>query len=275
MFADDGGKQPLIDVIAVNLSQTPREQCELKGLISGSSNLCHSGPGQSIIVHGLVNQQELNGCTGRVLPLSGRGSLMKPAVGPRIAVRLTTMKAISCQPQKIKYHAISNNPSAAASNTHSPGVPLATANPARHDAAAQPSIAALPVPTGALAKRVRSVVRSSNCRMLIIRMALTGSDMPEAAITCTMCKDSRQEGYVALARTQGLSRKPQKSLVRLQCVDCLIRAAQAEGVAADVESVESFLESHCMWPCEACNILMENPRSYSVGPNGTKENALY
>lgn len=44
VYADEGLRQPLIDSITINLSQTPREQCEREGIVT--EGLEREGPGQ-------------------------------------------------------------------------------------------------------------------------------------------------------------------------------------------------------------------------------------
>lgn len=268
IFADDGGERPLIDVSTANLSQTPREQCEILGLSVNASDLSQDGPGKSVIVHGLVNQQQLNGLTGRVLPLTGRGSLAKPPTAPRIAVRLINMKTICCRPENISYHAVITHSFA---TQHSPAR-RAAALPATAPVAArgaQQAAAVLPFLTGPLVQLVHSCVRSANCRMFMIRMSLRGCLLPESAIRCATCTDGKQEGYVVLARKQGLSSRSLKSSVQLQCVGCLVRTAQAARVPANARSVEHFVEEQCMWPVDAYNMLTENPVMRSEGVSGS------
>lgn len=67
-------RQPLISKLqsSKNLSQTPREQCELEGRVREGRE--RDGPGQEVVLHGLKSCPELNGRRGRVLPLSGPGA---------------------------------------------------------------------------------------------------------------------------------------------------------------------------------------------------------
>lgn len=93
IYAETPGSAPasLIDARPRNLSQHPREQCELEGLSTKPSELRCEGPGQEVMLLGLVSKPELNGMRGRVLPRAGRGA---PAAGApsadRVAVRLAT-----------------------------------------------------------------------------------------------------------------------------------------------------------------------------------------
>lgn len=236
----DFGREALIYVMTVNLSQTPREQCEILGLSTNKGNLAHHSPGQSVIVHGLINQQQLNGCSGRVLPLTGQGSLATPPTAPRVAVRLTTMKTICCRPENIKYHAVEAAHAA----------PRNTSVAAASRSAAQPSTsksrstgAGLVSPTGRLADLVRADVLLGDMPLLVSRASLRRGFVSESDIRCSTCGDASQDGYMALAGNQSNSRRPGRPAMQLECVDCLIRRAQAAGVPADVASVGRFVES--------------------------------
>lgn len=268
VYADDGGERPLIDTTSTNLSQTPREQCEIKGLIQDMADLAHDSPGRSVIIQGLVSQQQLNGCTGRVLPLTGRGALAKPPTASRIPVRLSNLKTISCRPENVTYHDVT------APTTSAPGTPtIDTPAPApisprpsssltltSADDAAEPSSTSnpppLPSPTGRLANLVRSGVRLQGCLRVLTRKQLLNSTLAERSIKCRTCKDGARDEYVAKARTVHLSPEPvSQSVVKLLCVDCLIRAALAAGVPVKKEDVAEFVLGRCMKPSYACNVL--------------------
>jgi hypothetical protein len=135
IYATDGGKQPLIDLPVRNLSQTPREQCELDGFLK--TGLEVEGPGQEVVVHGLKSAQELNGQRGRVLPKSGPGAPPAAPAAGRVAVRLVEGgKVVSCRKENLQSpHVPSSGTAAAAgggggggaSSSAAAGAPDATA----------------------------------------------------------------------------------------------------------------------------------------------------
>jgi hypothetical protein len=62
VYADEGLQQPLIDSITINLSQTPREQCEREGIVI--EGLERDGPGQvsSTAITAVASQDSVRFC---------------------------------------------------------------------------------------------------------------------------------------------------------------------------------------------------------------------
>lgn len=259
VYAEDNAPQPLIDIIPINLSQTPREQCEIMGLIEDPSQLSHNGPGQHVILHGLVNQQQLNGAIGRLLPQTGRGAPTPPPRAMRVAVRLTDLTILHVREQNITYY-----PDPAVHvPTPAVNIPAPPTTAAPRPASAKRTRhnpnASLPPPTGQLAELVRADVRRGAIPMLLCRDNLIQAGRSDSAIMCVTCRDASQDGYVALHRTARYSSTPIPDEVRLSCVDCTIRAAQAAHVPLNADLVGKFVDVHCMEGGDACRILKGLP----------------
>lgn len=80
-----------------------------------------------------------------------------------------------------------------------------------------------------------------------------GVGLAEQFIFCGSCGEREVDGYVAMARSCAPA-------VRLQCVDCLVRAAHAAGVVPDAEKVARFVDGHVMGSVEACFTLREQSK---------------
>jgi hypothetical protein len=89
------GAAPLVSSRAVNLSRTPREEAELRGVVrweDWADEAVLTAPGAGVRLHGLKNFL-LNGRLGRVLPLEGPGAPADAPAPGRVAVRLAGASA--------------------------------------------------------------------------------------------------------------------------------------------------------------------------------------
>jgi hypothetical protein len=87
------GTAPLISLRPVNLSRTPREEAEVRGLVaweewSSAEEAVVAAPGAGVRLQGLQGTQSLNGRLGRVLPREGPGAPADAVAPGRVAVRL-------------------------------------------------------------------------------------------------------------------------------------------------------------------------------------------
>lgn len=92
-----------------------------------------------------------------------------------------------------------------------------------------------------------------------------GTGMNESAIVCSTCGDPEQGHYVVKKRLGPESKVPAAGGVRLQCVDCLIRAAQKAGVPPDGDAIEEFVDSHVTGSMAACSQMMNFPKMSGGG----------
>ena len=240
------------------------------------------GPGQEVMLQGLRSKPGLNGQKGRVLPLSGPGAPpAAPAVG-RVAVRLARdSQVVSCKKENlISPYAVSAGSRAPATSAAAGGSGAgrsgssgrATATTATAGAAQQQQ---LPRPTGRLADLITADVERGEMPPRLTRSSLREAGLSEALIKCCACGDGGQEKYMALARTAPASNQPlPKSALRLECIDCLIRAAQAAGVAANAEAVGEFVDGRTMGAFEACSLMMGFPTA-QWGSQGVGSGAMY
>lgn len=256
VYADEGGgAAALIDGAARNLSQTPREQCELEGLMP-ETRPDFDGPGRAVLLVGLKSQPQLNGRRGRVLPLSGRGAPAGlPSMG-RFAVRLEDGHELAVLPYNlVSCHKMGDLSAAVAAPPTGPPPPPAT---------------------GPLAALVRADVLQGKVPPLMSRATLIKAGMPDAIMRCTSCGDAGQQGYVALKRTAlpSATRLP-PSAVRLECVDCLARAAQATDVAASAAAVTRFVDGRCSESMEAIMLLQGTAMQHWAGDSMGGSGKLY
>ncbi len=90
------GPRPLIAPRGVNLSRTPREEAERRGVVawadwSSADEAVLAAPGAGVRLRGLSTAM-LNGRLGRVLPREGPGAPEEAAAPGRVAVRLAGAK---------------------------------------------------------------------------------------------------------------------------------------------------------------------------------------
>ena len=97
------GASPLISPRSANLSRTPREEAELRGLVRAEDWLAAdaaavTAPGAGVRLHNLASTG--NGRLGRVLPTTGPGAPPEAVSPGRVAVRLagTSARVLSVKP---------------------------------------------------------------------------------------------------------------------------------------------------------------------------------
>lgn len=265
VYEEEGKPGPLITNSTINLSQTPREQCEINCLITDESMLALDGPGQSVIIHGLVKEPGMNGFTGRVLPVSGRGAPPTPPEFPRIAVALECLLTIQCLPENVKYFSKAANPPAALGALVSSYRCMPALAAAMQ---AQPS--PLPPHTyrelAVIATTVRWLFMQDDLLLLVRRFALVQL-MPESEVCCSLCGNSKDDDFMAAARTKPCSTQAK---VQLLCVSCMTKEAQAAQISPTVTTVtgvKDFLSSRCMGAFDAYTIMHGLHKARHAGEN--------
>ena len=218
-----------------NLSQTAREQCELEGLVADAASLAAPGPGQEVLLRGLVARKgaprgarcaasmraracqrnrcarraaraaDLNGARARVLPTTGRGAPQGGLTPPgRVALRLGGSRGeIAVKPENFApAHGAAHTPGGTA------GGGTAAGAEAGGGAAGGGAAAGAAAPQGALGALIHADIRRGRVPPLIKSSELLKAGLPGALLACGngSCGARDQEGFGARAAPFGSRR---------------------------------------------------------------------
>ncbi|KAG2422639.1 hypothetical protein HXX76_015877 [Chlamydomonas incerta] len=239
----------LIDPPEINLSQTPREQCELEARVADGLHL--PAPGQE-----------------------GRGA---PAAAPsagRVAVRLRGGREVAVRPENVR------SPHAAAAPVGGPATAGNGRAPPPASAAAGAGFTASsssgssgnggsgtrqqkqrPPPNAELAELIRADLRRGATPPLLTRETVLRCGLPPHQVRCVRCGTTDAAEFMALRRTAPLSPQPCPEAVRLECLDCSAREAERQGVAPTARDVEDWVDERVMGSVAACSVLMGHPQA--------------
>ena len=193
---------------------------------------------QEVVLHGLKSSPQLNGCRGRVLPLSGPGAPASTAAAGRVPVRLAgSGREVAVRPENLR------SPHAAAGS----GAAAGEAQQGEQQQQTQPQQTQQAQQQQHAQQQQQQQQQGAKAQMLgllegefalwqtgatLTATNLRQAGMREQHIRCCACgRAGEQPGrYVALKRTALLSSRPlPDSALHLLCVDCYAEAA----VAAD------------------------------------------
>ncbi len=217
----------------------------------------HTNPGAEVQLHSLQSAAHLNGQIGRVLPRTGRGAPDRPPDPSRIPVRLRSGQVVACKPQNIQpTYQQTNTDGVCELSEALAGTSISSAgasSAAAGGSGAAGAATAAAAPSGRLAELIRASVHDGFIPPVMTKETLVRFGMPQPR--CNACRRTDCNEYVALARTQSLSSNPNPNMVKLKCVDCLIRKAERLGVEADEETVEDWVDIQIMGSMEVYAIL--------------------
>lgn len=257
VFEQPDSTQPLILKRTINLSQTPREQCELEGRVR--EGLERGGPGQEVVLHGLKSCPELNGRHGRLLPPSGTGAPAHRAAPGRVAVRLADGgREVAVRPENLR------SPHSATAAEGGAAAPAAAGAPAGAPPPQQPQQQEPASPCTAEVARLLELEFSKWHTAPCLKPSdLRHAGMPPAHARCCACARGGEAvgRYVALKRTAPLRAAPlPAAALRLLCLDCYVASAVAEGLPLTEKAMEEYVDGTMMGAMEACMQLMGNAR---------------